>query len=119
MQDGDTSGKHGSAGCTVIRQPRVREQAGYLTRESSEDNFVRATSPLHPQFPIKDHDEVVQRLAFPAHYLSRLEANLLKMPRKPGELFLGQVREDLDPAQFVGQACGYGTRNILNQVTPH
>ena len=46
---------------------------------------------------------MVRRIALPGQDLSRLEAPFLKLFRQPGELFLGQVGEDLDLAQIVDQ----------------
>jgi hypothetical protein len=44
---------------------------------------------------------IVQRLTLPAHDLSRLKLQFLKMFRQPCELFVGQIREDLDLAQII------------------
>ena len=88
-----------------MRQPRVREQAGNLAGKPAEDERVRAASPLDANLPLEDHGEIVQGFALPGHDLSRLEAPFLKLFRQPGELFLGQVREDLDLAQIVDQTA--------------
>jgi hypothetical protein len=84
-----------------MRQPRVGEQAGNLIRKPSEDDLFPATSPLYPNLPLEDYGEIVQRLTLPAHDLSRLKLQFLKMFRQPCELFVGQIREDLDLAQII------------------
>jgi hypothetical protein len=84
-----------------VRQSRVREQAGHLTRNPSEDHLIGAVSPLYPKLPFKDDGQMVQRFTLSAHDLSRLEAQLLKMLCQPGELPARQVREDLNLAQVV------------------
>jgi hypothetical protein len=53
VQVGDTRGKHGSAGAAVMRQPRVRKQAGNLAGKPSEDELIRAASPLYPNLPLR------------------------------------------------------------------
>ena len=72
----DTSKNHGARRAAVVRQPRVRQKAGNLPRKPSEDDLIRS-SPLYLNLSLKNHDEIVQRFAFPAHDLSRLEMHFL------------------------------------------
>ena len=97
-------GKHGAAGAAVMRQPRVREQAGNLPGITAENNRIGAASPLDANLPLQNHGEIVQRFTLPGHDLSRLETPLLEIFRQPGEVVLGEIREDLDLAQIVDQA---------------
>ena len=119
VQQRNTGGKHGLGGAAEMRQPRVRQQTGNLAGIPSEDERVRATSPLYANLSLKDHDEMVQMFTLSRHDLSRLEAPFLELFRQPGEMFLGQVREDLDLAQIVDQTSARIACKFFRHVTPH
>src|ERR1035437_6787132 len=101
-----------------MRQARVRQHAGDLAGKPSVYEAVRAWSPLYANLTLENHDEVIQRIAFPSHDLSLLEAQRLKMIRQPGEMFLRQIGKDLNLAQIFDQAAACRTGKVVRQITP-
>ena len=89
MEVGNSSGKHRPAGAAVVRQSRVREQTGHLTRNPPDDHLIGAASPLYSNFSLENYSEIVNRFTFAAHDLSRLKVHLLKMLSQPVELLAG------------------------------
>jgi hypothetical protein len=85
-----------------VRQPRVWEKTGYLPRKTSEDYFISTASPFKAHLAFEDDCEIVKRFTLPAHDLSGLKVEDLKMFRQPVELIAGQVRKDLYLAQIAG-----------------